>query len=194
MTNEPSPSAPSEPVEHLESRQCWDLLRQVSVGRLAVWVDDHPDIFPLNYTVDHGTLVFRTDEGTKLSGALGETPVALEADGVDAVTGMAWSVVVKGKAAAVTGIEGVLDTASRGRPGRRTTLSASLPIRSREGASKSPRRSRGGPSSAAPSGLLPNRRRRPPGRRQASRVISTLTLSVEPPPPDRMPLSGGTSR
>jgi hypothetical protein len=99
-------------VEHLESRQCWDLLRQVSVGRLAVWIDDHPDIFPLNYTVDHGTLVFRTDEGTKLSGALGGTPVALEADGVDAVTGMAWSVVVKGKAAAVTGIEGVLETAS----------------------------------------------------------------------------------
>lgn len=112
MTNEPSPATPSEPVEHLESRQCWDLLRQVSVGRLAVWVDDHPDIFPLNYTVDHGTVVFRTDEGTKLSGALGDTPVALEADGVDAVTGMAWSVVVKGKAAAVTGIEGVLDTAS----------------------------------------------------------------------------------
>jgi hypothetical protein len=112
MTNEPSPAAPSEPVEHLESRQCWDLLRQVSVGRLAVWIDDHPDIFPLNYTVDHGTLVFRTDEGTKLSGALGGTPVALEADGVDAVTGMAWSVVVKGKAAAVTGIEGVLETAS----------------------------------------------------------------------------------
>lgn len=112
MTNEPSPTPPSEPVEHLESRQCWDLLRQVSVGRLAVWIDDHPDIFPLNYTVDHGTLVFRTDEGTKLSGALGGTPVALEADGVDAVTGMAWSVVVKGKAAAVTGIEGVLETAS----------------------------------------------------------------------------------
>lgn len=112
MTNVQPAAASHESVEHLDSSQCWDLLRQVSVGRLAVWIDDHPDIFPLNYTVDHGTLVFRTDEGTKLSGALGETPVALEADGVDAVTGMAWSVVVKGKAAAVTGIEGVLDTAS----------------------------------------------------------------------------------
>jgi nitroimidazol reductase NimA-like FMN-containing flavoprotein (pyridoxamine 5'-phosphate oxidase superfamily) len=87
-------------VEHLDSRQCWDLLRQVSVGRLAVKIDDHPDTFPVNYTVDHGTLVFRTAEGTKLGGALGETPAALEADGVDAVSGMAWSVVVRGKAAA----------------------------------------------------------------------------------------------
>src|SRR5881398_559773 len=101
MTNEASASDSATAVEQLDSGQCWDLLRQVSVGRLAVWIDDHPDIFPLNYAVDHGTLVFRTGEGTKLGGALGETPVALEADGVDAVSGMAWSVVVKGKAAAL---------------------------------------------------------------------------------------------
>lgn len=112
MTNEPAANEQPTHVEHLDSRQCLDLLRQVSVGRLAVWIDDHPDIFPLNYTVDHGTLVFRTHEGTKLSGALGETPVALEADGVDAVSGMAWSVVVKGKAAALAGTEEVLDSAS----------------------------------------------------------------------------------
>lgn len=43
---------------------------------------------------------------------LDEPPVALEADGVDAATGMAWSVVVKGRAAAITGLEEVLDTAS----------------------------------------------------------------------------------
>ncbi|MET3718919.1 pyridoxamine 5'-phosphate oxidase family protein [Arthrobacter sp. UYEF21] len=112
MTHEPSSAGRQEPVENLDSSQCWELLRQVSVGRLAVWIEDHPDIFPLNYTVDHGTVVFRTGEGTKLGGALNETPVALEADGVDATTGMAWSVVVKGKAAGITGIEGVLDTAS----------------------------------------------------------------------------------
>jgi nitroimidazol reductase NimA-like FMN-containing flavoprotein (pyridoxamine 5'-phosphate oxidase superfamily) len=112
MTNQASAAGPPTPVEHLESGQCWDLLRQVSVGRLAVWIDDHPDIFPLNYTVDHGTVVFRTDEGTKLGGALGETPVALEADGVDADSGMAWSVVVKGKAAAINGTEEILDSAS----------------------------------------------------------------------------------
>ena len=112
MTQDKSTSGQPESVEILDSRQCWELLRQVSVGRLAVWVDDHPDIFPLNYTVDHGTLVFRTGEGTKLAGALGETPVALEADGVDASSGMAWSVVVKGKAVAFKGIEEILETAS----------------------------------------------------------------------------------
>jgi nitroimidazol reductase NimA-like FMN-containing flavoprotein (pyridoxamine 5'-phosphate oxidase superfamily) len=112
MTNVQPTDASQHSVEHLDSGQCWGLLRQVSVGRLAVWVDDHPDIFPLNYTVDHGTLVFRTAEGTKLGGALGEMPVALEADGVDADTGMAWSVVVKGMAAALKGTEEILDSAS----------------------------------------------------------------------------------
>ena len=112
MTNIQPAAASHESVEHLNSGECWDLLRQVSVGRLAVWLDDHPDIFPHNYAVDHGTLVFRTGEGTKLGGALGESPVALEADGVDANSGLAWSVVVKGKAVALKSTEEILDSAS----------------------------------------------------------------------------------
>ena len=102
---------PSKPdIEVLSPEQCWEHLRNVSVGRLAVWAEDHPDIFPLNYVVDHGTLVFRSGEGTKLDLALGETPVALEADGVNADTGVAWSVVVKGQAATIRAVEDVLDT------------------------------------------------------------------------------------
>jgi hypothetical protein len=38
------------------------LLRSAEVGRLAVSVADHPDIFPINYLVDHGTIVFWTGE------------------------------------------------------------------------------------------------------------------------------------
>jgi hypothetical protein len=97
-------------AEVLATHECWRLLRSVSVGRLAVWVNDHPDIFPINYKVDHGTLVFRTGAGTKLSAALAEMPVALEADGVDADAGVAWSVVVKGQAAAVERTQELLDT------------------------------------------------------------------------------------
>ncbi|MDR6505566.1 pyridoxamine 5'-phosphate oxidase family protein [Arthrobacter oryzae] len=107
--SKPEPDA-SQGVENLDSNECWRLLRSVSVGRLAVWVDDHPDIFPVNYKVDHGTLVFRTAEGTKLQSATGDTPVAMEADGVDTDTGIAWSVVVKGQAAPVRNPQEVLDT------------------------------------------------------------------------------------
>jgi hypothetical protein len=105
----PAAGTPNE-VENLDNHECWHLLRTVSVGRLAVWVDDHPDIFPINYKVDHGTLVFRTGDGTKLQAATGDTPVALEADGVDADTGVAWSVVVKGQAAPVRNTQDLMDT------------------------------------------------------------------------------------
>lgn len=96
--------------ETLENADCWKLLRSVSVGRLAVWVDDHPDIFPINYKVDHGTLVFRTGSGTKLNSCLGKDPVALEADGVDVESGVAWSVVVKGQAQQLERTEELLDS------------------------------------------------------------------------------------
>ena len=106
MTSQPVPAV----TKVLQPHECWTLLRTVSVGRLAVWVEDHPDIFPINFTTDHGTLVFRTGEGTKLASALGDTPVAMEADGVDAETGVAWSVVAKGGATAILATDDVLDT------------------------------------------------------------------------------------
>jgi uncharacterized protein len=105
MSGETSPE-----VQNLEHHECWALLRTVSVGRLAILADGRPDIFPVNYTVDGGTLVFRTGEGTKLAAASKGAAVALEADGVDPDTGLAWSVVAKGTADVVTGTEQIMDT------------------------------------------------------------------------------------
>ncbi|MBG6180945.1 hypothetical protein IWX62_002156 [Arthrobacter sp. CAN_A1] len=64
----------------------------------------------MNYKVDHGSVVFRTGEGTKLRAALGKTPVALETDGVLADATIAWSVVVKGNAAPVEPTPDLLDS------------------------------------------------------------------------------------
>lgn len=85
-----------QPIE-LTLSESWALLRQEEVGRIAVVRDFGPDIFPINYLVDHGSIVFRTAEGTKLSGADGH-PVAFEVDRYDAESGAAWSVVIKGLA------------------------------------------------------------------------------------------------
>ena len=57
-------------VTDLPANACWALLRSQEVGRLAVSIADRPEIFPVNYVVDHGTVVFRTAEGTKLAGAV----------------------------------------------------------------------------------------------------------------------------
>jgi nitroimidazol reductase NimA-like FMN-containing flavoprotein (pyridoxamine 5'-phosphate oxidase superfamily) len=97
MENKPSPPS----TEVLGADDCWRLLRGVALGRLAVWVDDHPELFPLNFRTDHETIVFRTAPGTKLSAALTGKPVALEADHINSRTNQAWSVVVKGQAAEV---------------------------------------------------------------------------------------------
>jgi nitroimidazol reductase NimA-like FMN-containing flavoprotein (pyridoxamine 5'-phosphate oxidase superfamily) len=85
-------------ITTLETHTCLELLRTGEVGRLAVSISDQPDIFPINYVVDHGTVVFRSAEGTKLAGALLGRGVAFEVDGYDAAAGEAWSVVIKGYA------------------------------------------------------------------------------------------------
>lgn len=61
-------------------------------------VDDHPEIFPVNYKIDRDSVVFRTGEGTKLNAAGGRATVAFEVDGTDPVTRKAWSVHIKGHA------------------------------------------------------------------------------------------------
>lgn len=83
-------------VATLASHECWGQLRTSSLGRLAVLVDQRPDIFPVNYVVDHGSIVFRSDVGTKLTAALAAPYVAFEVDGQDGE--ICWSVVAKGRA------------------------------------------------------------------------------------------------
>jgi len=89
--------ADSSGVTVLPEQSCWMLLRSAEVARLAVAVDAQPDIFPINFVVDHGTIVFRTAAGSKLSAA-SSNRVAFEVDGYDAATDEAWSVVIKGRA------------------------------------------------------------------------------------------------
>ena len=88
---------------HLDEDECWRLLAGAEVGRLAVSIANRPDVFPVNFVVDDKTIVFRTDEGTKLAAALLTSSVAFEIDGVD--EGQAWSVVVAGRAREIEKME-----------------------------------------------------------------------------------------
>ena len=76
--------------------QCWELLAASVVGRLALIVDGHPEIFPVNFVIEHRSIVFRTAAGTKLWQTGKETPAAFEIDGYDADSQEAWSVVARG--------------------------------------------------------------------------------------------------
>jgi nitroimidazol reductase NimA-like FMN-containing flavoprotein (pyridoxamine 5'-phosphate oxidase superfamily) len=81
----------------LDESACWALLRSAAVGRLAIVVSHRPEVFPINFVVDHATVVFRTAEGTKLDWSAGRD-VAFEVDGYEPESREAWSVVVKGLA------------------------------------------------------------------------------------------------
>jgi hypothetical protein len=84
-------------TEDLTVAQCWALLRGGVVGRLAVVHDRRPDVFPVNYAVDHGSIVFRTGSGTLFRSSDGAF-VAFEVDGYDTTSAEAWSVVARGVA------------------------------------------------------------------------------------------------
>ncbi len=96
-------------MEVLDRATCWDLIDSAQVGRLAVSILDHPDIFPINHVVDRETVVFRTAEGTKLAASVLGRGVAFEVDGYDAERGEAWSVVVKGWAHELERLEELMD-------------------------------------------------------------------------------------
>ena len=96
-------------VTTLSTDECLQWLSTEVVGRLAVCLRDRPEIFPINYVVDRGAVVFRTAAGTKLAGSVLGSRVAFEADGVDPVSGDAWSVIVKGEATELERIDDLFD-------------------------------------------------------------------------------------
>lgn len=90
-----------ETLKELTASECAGLLAAGRFGRLAVLVDGQPMIFPVNYLYRDGVIVFRTNRGTKLTGA-DYARVAFEIDGVHPDGQSGWSVVVRGRAYELT--------------------------------------------------------------------------------------------
>ncbi|WP_459276408.1 pyridoxamine 5'-phosphate oxidase family protein [Arthrobacter sp. TMS1-12-1] len=85
------------------------MLRNAPFGRLALCIQGVPAIFPVNFVVEHGTIVFRTSEGTK-SRFSEEAAVAFETDGFLDGGALVWSVIVSGHAATISQTSELLDT------------------------------------------------------------------------------------
>lgn len=107
----------------LSTDECWGKLCSRHFARLAVSVSNQPEIFPLNYVVQDGTILFRTAQGTKLAALTVNEYAALEIDEYTDVG--AWSVVVKGRARA---IEWGPDLAKAERAGLKPWLPTRKPI------------------------------------------------------------------
>lgn len=106
-----TPGPESQALRETTPAESWALLREGIVGRLAVIYDGAPEIFPVNYAVDHGTVVIRTAGGTKHEAAR-KRRVAFEVDGYDLDAGEAWSVVLKGRAVEVHDVDEAIEVMS----------------------------------------------------------------------------------
>ena len=92
-------------TEILSYEECRELLLGERVGRLGVIVDGRPEIFPVNYGMDGDGIVFRSNRGRKMTGALlGE--VVFEVDRIDLDARSGWSVVVHGRAEDISHFDG----------------------------------------------------------------------------------------
>lgn len=89
-------------LEELDRAECLRLLRKSALGRLVYTVNALPAVQPVNYVLDEESIVIRTESASKLAIAGRHEIVAFEVDEIDDSTGTGWSVVVTGRARAVT--------------------------------------------------------------------------------------------
>jgi nitroimidazol reductase NimA-like FMN-containing flavoprotein (pyridoxamine 5'-phosphate oxidase superfamily) len=94
-------------LEHLSRDECLRLVGQVPLGRIVYTRQALPAVELVNFTLDDGDIVIRTDSSGKLAAATRGAVVAFEADSVDTAAHTGWSVTVVGYSRAVTDGEDV---------------------------------------------------------------------------------------
>lgn len=89
-------------IIELDVDTCLQLLERHRVGRIAVNDADGPIVVPVNYLLDRGSVVIRSDPGTKLDATDRRDRAAFEIDGIDEERQLGWSVLVRGRLREVT--------------------------------------------------------------------------------------------
>jgi nitroimidazol reductase NimA-like FMN-containing flavoprotein (pyridoxamine 5'-phosphate oxidase superfamily) len=87
-----------EGLELLTEEEALALLGCAEVGRIGLTIGAMPAIFPVNYRMIDGAIMFRTAPGSKLSAATQGTVVAFEVDDHDREDRTGWSVLAVGRA------------------------------------------------------------------------------------------------
>jgi nitroimidazol reductase NimA-like FMN-containing flavoprotein (pyridoxamine 5'-phosphate oxidase superfamily) len=90
-----------EGLQLLTEDDAFALLQTAEIGRVGVTIGALPAIFPVNYRVMDGAIVFRTSPGTKLTAAISGSVVAFEVDDHDPGERTGWSVLVVGRSEVV---------------------------------------------------------------------------------------------
>jgi uncharacterized protein len=89
-------------LRQLSRDECLRLMASVPVGRIIYTRQALPAVDLVNFTLDRGGIIIRTDGGGTLAGAARGAVVAFEADSLDPAGRAGWSVTVIGQSAEVT--------------------------------------------------------------------------------------------
>jgi nitroimidazol reductase NimA-like FMN-containing flavoprotein (pyridoxamine 5'-phosphate oxidase superfamily) len=91
-------------LEVLGAKECFELLSQEPIGRIAFVTGERPEVLPMNHAVDGDDLVLCAPAGSKADIAqhLDGVPIAYEADHYDQGSGTGWSVLIQGEVEPVT--------------------------------------------------------------------------------------------
>jgi nitroimidazol reductase NimA-like FMN-containing flavoprotein (pyridoxamine 5'-phosphate oxidase superfamily) len=89
-------------LDQLTRDECLRLLASVPVGRIVYTRRAMPAVELVNFTIDSGDIVVRTDGGGKLAAATHGSVVAFEADQIDLQCHRGWSVTAVGYSREVT--------------------------------------------------------------------------------------------
>ena len=89
-------------LHRLSRDECLTLLASVPVGRIVYTRRALPAVELVNFALDHGDIVIRTDRSGKLAAAIRGAVVAFEADQLDLAGQSGWSVTAVGPSSEVT--------------------------------------------------------------------------------------------
>jgi hypothetical protein len=89
-------------LQRLSRDDCLTLMASVPVGRIVYTRRALPAVDLVNFALDHGDIVIRTDRGGKLAAATRGAVVAFEADQLDPAGQAGWSVTAVGPSSEVT--------------------------------------------------------------------------------------------
>jgi len=91
-------------LEEMDESECWDLLAQVTVGRLGLHFGAIPRIIPMNFALFDKCIVVCTAIGAALTHALRDSVVAFQVDDLHLNNQEGWSVVAVGPCARVSDV------------------------------------------------------------------------------------------
>ncbi len=89
-------------LQRLTRDECLHLMASEPVGRIIYTRQALPAVELVNFAMDNGDIIIRTDHSGKLAAATREAVVAFEADSLDTERRVGWSVTAIGQSREVT--------------------------------------------------------------------------------------------